>query len=262
MDPSSPKKYHMHEFNPLALLDAYFSPKADAHLFQESTTNIMQVLHKAFTSGYVTGKTLIDISPGPIIFQLLAICEFLEEITVLEFHDFCIKELEKWMNKEAEAFDWTHALTFMTGLKGSSDGWDEREDMMRRKLKRIVKCDFSKDNPTDPLVLPKVDCVMSLWVLDIISKDHDTYCTNLKKISSLIKLGGYLLLCGDINASYVTIGEHKYHFLTYDDKFLRKALSDEGYSIEHYEELERKTTSDLVDHDKVVFVIARKVKEV
>ncbi|XP_075056091.1 nicotinamide N-methyltransferase-like [Mixophyes fleayi] len=262
MDSRLIKHYHVDEFNHNTLLDAYFSPKTPDCLFQDSTKSLMTFLHKAFTSGYVTGKTLIDISCGPIIFHLLPICEFLEEITFLELNDFCIKELEKWINKDTDAFDWTHTSTITEQLKGSSNGWQEIEDLLRSKVKPPVKCDFSKDNPTDPVLLPKVDCVMSIWVLEIISKDKDTYCKNLKKISSLIKLGGYLIIYGDINASYFKIGDQNYHVLTYDDNFLRKALSDEGYKIELYENLERKTTIDIVDHEKLVCVIVKKVSEV
>ncbi|XP_075044352.1 nicotinamide N-methyltransferase-like [Mixophyes fleayi] len=262
MDSTLKKHYHVDGFNPNTLMDAYFSPKSEDYLLQESTITLMALLHKAFTSGYVTGKTLIDISPGPIIYQLLPVCEFLEEITILEFNDLCIKELEKWINKDADAFDWTHALTIMAQLHGSSDGRQGREDLLRSKVKQIVKCDFSKNNPMDPLVLPKVDCVMSIWGLDVISKDKDTYYKNLKKISSFLKLGGYLIIYADINTSYFKIGDHKFHLLTYDDNFLRKALSDEGFKIEHYEDVERITTSVLIDHEKVVFAIARKVSEV
>ncbi|XP_075044381.1 nicotinamide N-methyltransferase-like [Mixophyes fleayi] len=261
MDSRLIKYYHEDEFNHNALLDDYFSPKTPDCLFQESTKSLMAFLHKAFTSGCATGKTLIDISCGPIIHHLLSICEFMEEITILEFNDFCIKELEKWINKDADAFDWTHTSTITAELKGSSDGWQEREDLLRSKVKHIVKCDFCKDNPTDPIVLPKVDCVTSIWALESISKDKDTYCKNLKIISSLIKLGGYLIIYGDINTSYFKIGDQKYHVLTYDDNFLKKALSDDGYKIEHYESLERITTSDLVDHEKLVCVIAKKVSE-
>ncbi|XP_075044393.1 nicotinamide N-methyltransferase-like [Mixophyes fleayi] len=261
MDSRMIKYYHVDGFNPTTLLDAYFSPKTTDCFFQESTKSLMSFLHKAFASGFIKGKTLIDISLGPTIFQLLPVYEFFEKITILEFHDFCIKELEKWKNKDADAFDWTHTLTIMAELKGISDGWQEREDLLRSKVKQIVKCDFSKYNPTDPVLLPKASCVMCIWGLDIISKDKDTYCKNLKKISSLVKLQGFLIIYGAINASYFMIGDHKYHLLTYDDHFLRMALSDEGFKIEYYEDLHRTTTSDLVDLEKIVFIVAQKVCE-
>ncbi|XP_063813304.1 nicotinamide N-methyltransferase-like [Pseudophryne corroboree] len=289
MDPSGKKHYHKHGYDPHKVMATYFSRDTKRCFFQESTINIMTALHKAFSSGIVKGKSLVDISFGPMIFQLFAICEFLEEITVLEFNDLCIKELEKWLKKDPDAYDWSHTLEILTDLKGSRFGitfpfclhnyslnatlmyyepdfdneeWKGTEDMVRSKLKRVVKCDFEKTNPTDPVVLPKVDCAISIWALDIISKDKATYLENLKKMSSLIKPGGYLILFGDINASYFKIDGHKYHVLTYDDIFLKTTLCDEGYSIDHYEDLEKNTTEDLVDHEKIVFVVARKVKQV
>ncbi|XP_063781288.1 indolethylamine N-methyltransferase-like [Pseudophryne corroboree] len=258
MDSRMTKHYGVDECDPKKIVDLFFSPET----FPETTTNMMTFLHTAFATGCASGKSLIDISFGPIIFHLLPICEFLEEITVLEISDLCMEELVKWWNKDTDTYDWTHALSLLAETNGSSDGWEEKEDTLISKIEHIGKCDFRQNNPTDPLVLQKVDCVMSLWVLDMISKDQDSYCQNLKKISSLIKLGGYIFIFGGINTSYVTIAEHKYHFLNYDDNFLKDALSDEGYIIEHYQYLEKEPACELIDRVTTVFVVARKVREV
>ncbi|XP_053311769.1 nicotinamide N-methyltransferase-like [Spea bombifrons] len=257
---STPSKYyHVHEFDPIHLLDIYCSPNIDEALLEDMIIDPMEYLYKV--SGLIKGDMLIDITIGPVICHLLPICEFFKEITVLEFNDLCISELEKWIKGHDEAYDWSHASKFVTDLEGKSGWWQEKETMLKRKMNRIVKCDLSKDNPTDPLVLPKADCVISGYLLEVTSKDKNEYMSNLRKISSLLKPGGRLILLAAINMSYYKIGEHKYASLSYDEEFLKVALKSEGYTIESYETKVRKTLTDFDDHKKAVFLIALKQKE-
>ncbi|XP_053311648.1 nicotinamide N-methyltransferase-like [Spea bombifrons] len=260
MDSSSHRYYHTHDFNPIHLCDSYFSPKADGALLEEAVINPLKFLLKEKAAGRIPGDTLTDFSIGPIVCHLLPICDRFKEIVILEFNDVCISELEKWRNSHEEAYDWSHASKALTDLEGKSGGWKEKEELLKQKIKQILKCDFTKENPTDPIVLPKADCVFCAWAIDIISPDKEAYIRNFRKVSSLLKPGGHLILFGNINHSFYFIGEHKYKILKYDEEFLKKNLKDEGYVIESYQANDRKTTSPLVDHEKIVFVNAIKKK--
>ncbi|KAM3936566.1 indolethylamine N-methyltransferase-like [Leptodactylus fuscus] len=263
MHPSLKLHYPSHEVNARRFLQDYFSQHVPYSIFKETTINLMRCCYKVFSSGLVCGNTLTDISLGPIIVHLLSVCEFFEEISVLEFNDTSIKELELWKNKDPEAFDWTHTLKLFMELKEiSRNEWQYAEEMLRKKVKHIVKCDFSKTNPINPFALPRADCVTCMWGLEMISRDHEEYRATLRKMSDLIKLGGHLLMYADINASYFKVGEDTYHLLNLDDCFLRKTLTDEGFAIVHYENLEREACTDCLDHEQKAFVVACKVKEI
>ncbi|XP_053308960.1 nicotinamide N-methyltransferase-like [Spea bombifrons] len=260
MDSTPLKHYHLHPCDPKHFFDTYFSPKTDELLLEEAVINPMSYLHKELVSGHIKGEMLVDISIGPAMYQLITVCEFFKEITLLELNDLCISEMEKWINNHEEAFDWSHASTYMMDPEGRSVGWKEKEELLRGKIKRILKCDFSKDNPTDPIVLPKADCLICMWILDVISIDKDAYISNLRKISSLLKPGGRLVLVTDINVKHFMIGEHKYNILTFDEEFLKSAIKNEGYIIETYETQTRKASYDVIDHEKVAFITALKQK--
>ncbi|CAJ0967704.1 unnamed protein product [Ranitomeya imitator] len=84
----------------------------------------------------------------------------------------------------------------------------------------------------DPIVLPPADCIISAWLLDVISKDQDDNIRYLKKVAGLLKLGGHMILLGDLNTTYYTIGKRKFHILNYDDEeFVRKALVEAGFVL-------------------------------
>ncbi|XP_053311169.1 nicotinamide N-methyltransferase-like [Spea bombifrons] len=260
MDSSSLKHYHLHECDPKHFFHTYFSSKTDKRLLEEAVMNPMKYLHKRFISGHIKGDILLDISVGPSLFHLFPVCESFKEIIILELNDLCIAEFEKWINNHEEALDWSHASKFIMDLEGKSGGWQEKEALLRKKINRVVKWDITKDNPTDPVVLPKADCIICAWILDITSPDKNAYISNLRKISSLLKPGGRLVLFSDINVKHFMIGEHKFNILTYDEEFLKTALKNERYIIESFEAQERKASYDVIDHEKIAFVTALKQK--
>ncbi|MEE6513193.1 hypothetical protein FKM82_020728, partial [Ascaphus truei] len=115
--------------------------------------------------GCVRGDTLIDISIGPTVYHLLSASDIFKEIIVIEFTEPNIQEFEKWLKKDPGAADWSNAAKAVCELEDNREEWQVKEDKVRRAIKQVVKWDVSKDNPLDPVVLPKVDCVLSLWVL-------------------------------------------------------------------------------------------------
>ncbi|XP_063291710.1 nicotinamide N-methyltransferase-like [Pelobates fuscus] len=262
MDPSSHKRYHVHEWEPTDMLNAYQSKTAEEYITDETVRFPIEQLYKVAGQGQITGDYLIDISAGPVAYYLLPIFEFFRDITILEFSDLCVKELEKWRNSDSESYDSTHALSIMAELQGTSFKGNEMENALRRNISHILKCDFTKENITDPVVLPKADCVLSLYVFHAVCEDLDEYCRNLKKVSCLLKLGGHLLLIGLVNAKYYTVGGSKYHILTTDKKFIEEALRDAGFVIEHMEVIESKMRNDTTYVEHMCFIKASKERNV
>ncbi|XP_063292322.1 nicotinamide N-methyltransferase-like [Pelobates fuscus] len=260
MDARSSKLYHEPGFNSRLYLDELFSINMDKSLQEETLIFPIKMMHKALLSGLIGGDTLIDVAMGPMVHHLLPICTLFKDIIILEFNDDCVKEMEKWLNSETEAFDWSHASQFITELGGNRVHWLEQEHMLKKTIKHIVKCNLAKENITDPVILPIADCLLIAGGLDVMSKDHDSYRQNLRKLSFLLKPGGHLILFGAFNGTFCQVGEHRCHILTIDETFLRQALTDEGYTIEYFEALERRAESLLLDAQHFVFILATKTK--
>ncbi|MEE6513000.1 hypothetical protein FKM82_020418 [Ascaphus truei] len=143
-----------------------------------------------------------------------------------------------------------------------SEEWQGKEDKARRAVKRVVKCDFTKDNPLEPVVLPQMDCLLSILVLQVVSKDLQDFCNNLKKLASMLKTGGHMLLVATYNCSCYMIGAHKFFSLSFEEEFIRESVCDAGFIIENLETLPTKKTSNFATYDHVIFMIARKEREV
>lgn len=82
----------------------------------------------------------------------------------------------------------------------------EKEEILRRKVKCIMKYDLSAENPTEVSVPQKADCLFNVYVLDHVSVDEETYRRNLKAFSSTLKIGGVLMASGKFNSQFFTVG--------------------------------------------------------
>ncbi|XP_063797988.1 indolethylamine N-methyltransferase-like [Pseudophryne corroboree] len=231
-------------------------------MYEELVAFPVREIKKLQASGILNGGILIDFSTGPAIFHLLPLSEEFSDITVLDTNESSIQELERWKNKHEEAYDWSHLPELFPELKGDSKKWLAKEDVLRSKIKRIMMCDISKENPTAPVVLEKADCLLTMYLLQPISQDKDAYCRNLKNVSSLLKVGGHLLLVGKFNAIFFSVKDKEFHILNYDEAFLRQALTDAGFTIQGFQVLKSKVRRDDVNFGNVHFLNAIKVRDV
>ncbi|CAN2391649.1 hypothetical protein PRIEUP_LOCUS1689, partial [Pristimantis euphronides] len=255
MDPSCKNIETFDENHAEALLNTFFSPHIPYSVYKELTINMKRALYNVFKAGEITGKTMIDLRAGPIIAHLLTIKDFVQETTLLVVNDGTLKALKKWKNKDKGCFDWSHAAEFLKLLKGKSHEMQDEEESLRGKIVKIIKWELGED----PVDLPKVDIVTSVWGLEKISRDHEAYRRNLRSFTNFVKPGGYFLLYAIINGSFYKVGKDKFHFLPCDERFYRKVINEEGFEIKHCEKFKREMISDATDHEEMVFFIACKV---
>ncbi|XP_053545711.1 indolethylamine N-methyltransferase-like [Bombina bombina] len=205
---------------------------------------------------HIKGETLISIPIATVIYPLIPLAEFFNDITVLEMNDVCIKELEKWINTHDEAYDWSHAFNLIAEQEVKSEEWKKREETFKTSVKRILKYDLTKENPTDPVTLPKVDCLYVGCSLEVACKDQDDYIMSMKKISRWLKPGGHLIMYVLFNATFFTVGEHRFRILTLNEEFLKKTLMDIGYEIQTIEMVENKSKHEALNYEHLALITA------
>nr|DBA16588.1 TPA: hypothetical protein GDO54_003967 [Pyxicephalus adspersus] len=208
-------------------------------------------------ASHIQGGLLIDFSIGSLIHQLYPICDFFKDIILLRLHERCIMEINKWLDTRTGAFDWLHTSTIVTELQRRREKGEEKEAKMKKKIKHVMRSDLEEENPVHPLVVPQADCLVTVSLLDLISKDQDDFIRNLRKILRFLKPGGHLILLGVLNATYFRIGEDRYYIFSYDEVFIRKVLHGEGFIIDQCE-IFRTADSDLMDYRAVIVLIAHR----
>ncbi|KAM5163669.1 indolethylamine N-methyltransferase-like [Mantella aurantiaca] len=258
MDCTTHKFYHIHGMDSRDLSDLYYSGKEGMIFGEDSLIFPMKNLHYQFSSGRVMGTFLIDISFGSFIHHLYSASKCFQKIVVLKSNEKCIMELSRWLHDRTGAYDWTHTSTAAAELEGNRDQHQEKESHLKSSIKQILKCDFEQENINSPVELPLADCVLCVWILDVISKNGDEYMRNLEKILKLLKPGGQLLLFSMIYATYFKVEGERFHVFTHDEDFVKNALSKLGLVIDYCAVQRRRNVSDLVDYKAVMFIVAIK----
>ncbi|KAG8434658.1 hypothetical protein GDO86_012861 [Hymenochirus boettgeri] len=216
-------------FDPRLYLETYFH-LGSGSLADDFLRFTLSNFHKAFTSGSVKGTTLIDIGTAPSIYQLLSACEYFEDITVTWYTTRELQELQKWINKDPGAFDWSSVVKHVCELEGKSGMLKKKEKKLREKIKQVLQCDVSKNNPLAPK-MQEADCLISTVCLEAACRNQDSYKTALKNLSTLLKPEGHLLMAGDLGANYYEVGSNKVFSLSVNEAFLRNVVSESGYCV-------------------------------
>ncbi|XP_068102621.1 indolethylamine N-methyltransferase-like [Hyperolius riggenbachi] len=260
MDCGPKKFYHKHPFDCTAYAETYFSDKPDMVFADDTLKFPMMNFHYIFSSGFVKGDVLIDVSVGSLIHHLYSACDIFKDIIILKLNERCNMETSKWKDARTGAMEWKHTSAHAAKLEGKRAQTKDKDEQLKTAISHVISCDFEHENITYPVVPPLADCVTSLWLIDVISKDKDDYVKNLEKISKLLRPGGHLILLVSLDITFFTAGEHRFHIVQFDESFVKNALYKMGFVIDYCAVQKRRNESKLIDYKAVMFITACKTK--
>ena len=159
-----------------------------------------------FVSSYRENSlSILEYSGGPSILKLINLVPTASEIVFSDFLEPNRLEVKKWLDDDPSAFDWKPAIKHCLKLEGScGDAEDiyKRESMLRDKIKAVVHCDLTSHNIVEEGYEGPYDLVNCDGVLDDICTSKEQFAEGVKKLSSLVKKGGYLMITTDDTDSY------------------------------------------------------------
>ncbi|XP_069597346.1 nicotinamide N-methyltransferase-like [Ranitomeya imitator] len=254
---SSPTKFYLEDdFDPKQFQEQYLSDKTNlsADFLDFPMTN----LTKTFSEGKIKGHTLLDISVGTMVCQLLPACDHFENIIVLKSRDKYITELKRWANSPTGLLDWGHLAKPYVDTEGKSENFQKKEEKVRSAAQHVMKIDLEKENIVEPMVLPQADAIISYRIPDVVSQEEKDYRKLVRKFQNYLKPGGIIIIVGDLDNTHYTVGKDKFHALNYNEDFVKKALVGGGFVVDHSEVKKRTAVSDLTDYKAVMFTVAHK----
>ncbi|XP_075047229.1 indolethylamine N-methyltransferase-like [Mixophyes fleayi] len=255
---TTPQSY-IDDFNSIDYFQTYYAPGVGAFA-GEWTNFVLRNLHETFAPGRVEGDILIEFGAGPTIYNLLSACEVFNNIITSDFLEQNRIQLQKWLRKDSDAFNWSHVVKVVCELEANSDNWEEKEEKLRSKVSKVVKCDALKKNPFDPLVIPAADCLISCLCLQAACEDLESYCNTLKNLKELLKPGGHIILQNVLNCPFYYVGHKKFSCLSLTKQDMEKAFKEAGYEIEEIKVVPciDKSKMDISKFDSFCYVHARK----
>ncbi|XP_075694881.1 nicotinamide N-methyltransferase-like [Rhinoderma darwinii] len=255
----STSQTYIDEFNPLDYFQTYYATGQGVFL-GEWTNFVLQNMQETFGPGGVKGDILIDFGAGPTIYHLLSACEVFNNIITSDFLEQNRKQLEKWLRKDPDAFDWTHVIKCVCELEGNRNNWEKKEETLRRKVTKVLKCDALAKKPFDPEPMPEADCLISCLCLEAACKDLEVFTNTLIKFKELLKPGGHIILQGVLNCTFYYVGNKCFSSLYLTKDGLEKAFKEAGYEVVKLKVLpcSEKSVMDISDFESYYYVHACK----
>ncbi|XP_069498892.1 nicotinamide N-methyltransferase-like [Ambystoma mexicanum] len=217
-----------------------------------------------FKPGDVKGDTLIYYGGCDTLGYLFPACRFFKEIILAEFLETKLQAARTWINKEPGAFDWSLAAKYVCELEGNREIGIEKEESLRGKITKLIKCEANEYHPVAPKLPTQVDCLLSTTFLELMCTDVDGYRKALKDMSSLVKIGGHLVLVPVLGCTFIMHGTFKLPILCLDEECVKAAVIDAGFLIKQSKNNKRvnQTKYSVLDLDSVFCLVACKEKNV
>ncbi|XP_075184612.1 nicotinamide N-methyltransferase-like [Anomaloglossus baeobatrachus] len=238
------------------LIESHFS-NGEISFIEEGVGAPLKLLHDIFSSGIVKGDKLLNVSVGGVLFPIFSASNVFKKIYVMNFTDSCDIHFKTWLEKKEGATDWSFVSKRVCQLEGNEDGWQEKEEQVRKAIEGVVKFDITTGSVAS-VVVPQVDCVMCAYLFNTICHNKEDITRNLKILTSWLKVGGYLVFMIALNMSFYRVGQHKFVALTVDEKFVKESVTKAGFVIEKEEVIPTSVESDMVDYKNLLFLVARK----
>ena len=180
-------------FDPRAYLAlVYCDPIANSADIQEDIE-----FYAAFPDASLT---ILEYSGGPSLMDMIVAAPKASKIIFSDYAKSNRDEVQKWLDKDPGAFDWTPTVQHVLALEGKATNTTEiqkREECVRKTIKAVVHCDLAADPIVEKGYEGPYDIVNASGVLDVICETKEQYIDGMIKLAALVKKGGRLLICGN-----------------------------------------------------------------
>lgn len=193
------KKYR-DSFDPKKYLETFYRSPQEHKACTRTCVNLLRSLQKK-------DLKVLEFGSGPALLDLIPIVPFSREIVCTDYCQQNLLEVQQWLDKDPEAFDWspfTKMVLEEEGLEATPEAVSRREEDLRRAITAVAHCDIAASLPVEERLSGPYDIVHCDGVLDAISGTMEDFFTGVATLSKLVRSGGCLIVGGglDLSLSY------------------------------------------------------------
>ncbi|XP_068121187.1 nicotinamide N-methyltransferase-like [Hyperolius riggenbachi] len=210
------------------------------------------------SKGLLKGSKLLDFSTGATVFQLLPLAKTFKDIYVVKVSEDHMEHFQAWLGKSENATDWSNAAKQVCQLDGNREDWKEKEIEVRKAIQGVFTWENYKTTTLDPKLIPEVDCVLSVYMLNAASKTVEDIQNILRNMISRLRVDGELVLFTVLNIAFYEVKEHSFP-LPLDEKMVQESVINAGMVIVQSGLMKVAKPNGIGDYSHVSFTVARKV---
>ncbi len=180
---------------------------------------------------------VLEYGCGPVPIHTTSFAGKASEIVLAEFLECNRKEVKKWLTRDKSSFTWTPYIEYVVRTLEMHEEEEEpisaREEKLRNAIKAVVPCDIHCDPPIELEVKSGFDVVLSAFCIEAGTSKREEYADAVRKLSTLVKRGGSLLLfsgkwVGNDHRGYYTVGENTFYNVAVTTELVARSLEDCG----------------------------------
>ncbi|XP_015271812.1 PREDICTED: phenylethanolamine N-methyltransferase, partial [Gekko japonicus] len=107
--------------------------------------------------------------------------------------------------------------------------WKEKEQKLKKKLKKTLPIDVHQPHPLGSLLGQRADALVSSFCLEAVSLDRQSFDRALRNVTTLLKPGGHFLMIGALEESFYLAGEAKLQVVPLREADVQEAFAKSGY---------------------------------
>lgn len=226
--------------------------------------------YKKFSSSWnVHSAQLLEYGGGPIIYPLVSACPYVGGITFSDFQQASLDAVSMWKDKSEGGHNWTpyfkYIISEVEGNAIEEDAVEEavlyREMELREKLKHCVIGDILADNILALNAPESFDIVSCNLCLEVPAKTVDDYKRNVKRLSTLVKPGGFVLSLVILESSFYSLSRtnEQTFIISLSEHDVREAYEKAGFTIVHSNIFAVDESRNVIDGSKAnMFIVGQK----
>lgn len=149
--------FPIHPFQPRRYLTDYFVEiDQEYEALYSFWCGALSDLPRAFATG-ARGLRALDLGAGPTLYSAICLAAVCSEIHLSDYVPDSLREIERWLAREAGCFDWSSHIELVLrteGQQGSPAEVAAREEAVRRAITRLLSCDVRSPHPLGGPVEP------------------------------------------------------------------------------------------------------------
>lgn len=183
--------------------------------------------------------TLLEFGGGPALYSVISAARTMRAIHFADPSDECLEEIQKWRQRDVHAFNWRrytrYAIWCETGCSRRPSKCEaaEREELVRRRLTQMTKCDAFASDPMVGLSSGPYDAVASNFCLDGITDSLTEWKVLVERLSRLVAPSGLFVMTAVRRGTFWGQAGERFPAVYLDVADVGDRLTELGFRLVH-----------------------------
>jgi hypothetical protein len=170
------------------------------------------------------GEAVLVLGTGPTLHHVFLAAPRASEIHLADYLPANLEEIERWLNRDAAAHDWSAFVRYTLECEGVAAPTDEdvarREELTRSKITRLIQVDARQPIPLDQ----RYATVISAYCADSATDDRSVWETLMANIVDLVAPDGLFITAALRRCRSYLVGDKRFPSANVDERDLRRVL--------------------------------------